>query len=378
VTEIKATEAIPESDEGLQPAADMLVSPGEILKEELDARGWTQKDLAAVMARPTQAISEIINGSKQITPQTALELAGALGTTAEIWTNLEADYRLGLARGQGSDDTIGRRGRLYGLAPITELLKRGWIPGTGDLEAEVCAFLGIASIFDEPAMLARLRHSAHRGPETSAIVAWLKRVEWLASQQVVADYGPAQLEASLDNLAALSVDPAQVATIPGRLAALGVHFVIVPHLSKTFLDGASMWGLDDRPVVAVTLRYDRVDSFWFTLLHELAHVLLGHTDVVLDRLDDAEVNSNPIEIEASTFAEARLLDPERFATVADALQFSPPMSRIEAAARVMGRHPGILVGRLQHDGVLGFGQGRTNLVKVSPHLTDFIDRPIAA
>ncbi len=77
--------------EALRPAR--AVAPGRIVKQELEARGWSQKDLAAVLGRPEQAVSEIVNGVKQITPETALELAQAFGTSPELWMNLEANYR---------------------------------------------------------------------------------------------------------------------------------------------------------------------------------------------------------------------------------------------------------------------------------------------
>jgi addiction module HigA family antidote len=70
------------------------VPPGRILTRELEARAWTLKDLARIMGRPTQAIREIVKGAKQITPEAALELAEAFGTSAEFWTNLETQYRL--------------------------------------------------------------------------------------------------------------------------------------------------------------------------------------------------------------------------------------------------------------------------------------------
>jgi HTH-type transcriptional regulator/antitoxin HigA len=74
------------------------VSPGEILREELEARGWTQKELAERTSRPYQAVNEIIRGRKQITAATALALSSALGTSAEFWMNLETNYRLDIAR----------------------------------------------------------------------------------------------------------------------------------------------------------------------------------------------------------------------------------------------------------------------------------------
>ena len=72
----------------LRPAR--VVPPGRIIERELDARGWTQKDLAEIMGRPPQAINEIVRARKRITPETAHQLAEAFGTSPEIWVNLEA------------------------------------------------------------------------------------------------------------------------------------------------------------------------------------------------------------------------------------------------------------------------------------------------
>jgi len=74
-----------------------VFSPGEILADELEARGWTQAKLAKILGRPLQTVNAIINGKKQITPQTALELSAALGTSAELWLNMEMTYRLAKA-----------------------------------------------------------------------------------------------------------------------------------------------------------------------------------------------------------------------------------------------------------------------------------------
>ena len=120
--------------------------PGRILKQELEARGWTQKDLANIMNRPPQVINEIIKGTKQITPETAIELSKAFGTSAKFWQNLEANYQLFLAKKQKDDSDIQRRSRLYTIAPVAELIKRQWIKPTDsldELEQEICSFLGI-------------------------------------------------------------------------------------------------------------------------------------------------------------------------------------------------------------------------------------------
>ncbi|KYC41035.1 XRE family transcriptional regulator [Scytonema hofmannii PCC 7110] len=84
-------------------------TPGKILCRELEARGWTQKDLAEIMGCPVQTINEIIRGNKQITPETAIELSQALGTSPEFWTNLETKYRLHLAGKEKKEQDIARK-----------------------------------------------------------------------------------------------------------------------------------------------------------------------------------------------------------------------------------------------------------------------------
>lgn len=81
-----------------QPESDLAVHPGELLAEELEVRGLTQKDLAAIMERPAQAVNEIVRGKKAITAETALQLEGALGTPATFWLNLQSQHDLALAR----------------------------------------------------------------------------------------------------------------------------------------------------------------------------------------------------------------------------------------------------------------------------------------
>jgi HTH-type transcriptional regulator/antitoxin HigA len=91
-----------------RPVAEVF-PPGDFIREELEARGWTQADLAAILGRPPQFVSMIVNGKKEITPRTALELASAFGTSARLWLNLEVSYRL--AQAAPVDPAIAERAR---------------------------------------------------------------------------------------------------------------------------------------------------------------------------------------------------------------------------------------------------------------------------
>jgi len=350
-------------------------SPGEIIEMELAERGWSQRDLAEIMGRPPQAISEIIRGVKQITPETSLELAQAFGTSAEIWMNMETTYRLQLARrrsGDGESD-IATRSRLYGMLPIADLIRRGWLRATSvadDLERDTCHLLG----GDPETMIAAisLRHSIARGPERGAQVAWVSRVRQLAHIQEVPPFSRETLTRAIPTIRQLASAPEQVAKVPSLLLSFGVRFIIVPQLPRTYIDGV-LCDADSAPIIGLTLRHDRIDAFWFTLMHELAHLVLGHRTLHLDNLDDKEQRRDAQEMEANQQARSWLID--QCALDAWVARTKPSFSRqqIEHFAATQQIHPGILLGQLMVDETVGYRHLRGLLSKVSPYLQDWSD-----
>ena len=113
-----------------------VFSPGDFIKEEIEARGWTQRDLAAILGRPVQMVNELLSGRKAVTSETACGLAEAFGTSAELWLNLESGYRLFRYRqkGEGRTGEVSLRSRLYELAPIKDMMSRRWIPESDNVE----------------------------------------------------------------------------------------------------------------------------------------------------------------------------------------------------------------------------------------------------
>lgn len=356
----------------LQPAR--AIAPGRILTRELEARGWTQKDLARIMGRPVQAINEIVKGTKQITPETALELAEAFGTSAEFWTNLEAQYRLTLARKGKDIKEIARKSRLYSLAPVSELLKRGWIAAGEsfeELEQAVFTFMGASSPEEMGKLAVSFRHARQRGPELGAQIAWVRRVEQVAAGRRVANFEAAKLEKALSEILSYAAKVEDVPHVPKLLANAGMHFVVVSHLEKTYLDGAKLM-CGNNPVVALTLRYDRIDSFWFTLLHELAHIALKHQGSYLDNLYEP-VHVDDEERAANQLAGEWLLDPKTFKAFVKETHPYFSRSAITRFAASQGRHPGIVLGRLHHEKMVDYKNLRGMLVKVSPYLGEWMD-----
>ena len=358
-----------------------LVPPGRLIKREIDARGWTQKELAEIMGRPVQAITEIVRGTKQITPETAQELAAAFGTSATLWINLETSYRLALAAREQGEATrvIARRSALHSIAPIPELIRRGWIAGADAVEAldqQLRDFLGIDSL-DVALPTVSFRQAPGRETDTGALRAWLRRVELLARQQNPAPFSRGTLEAGIPSLLQLTAHTADVARAPEAVLGLGVHIVIVPHLERTFVDGAAFW-IDDRPVVALSLRYDRVYYFWMTLLHEIAHILSGHRGMHVDVFEEADVASgsegdSDEERQADAIARDWLLDPQAFAAFVTSAAGVFDAASVKAFAAAQGRSAGIVCGRLHKDRLVGYEQHRFLLGKVRPHLQPWID-----
>lgn len=153
--------------------------PGEFLKEELDERGWSQKDLAEILGSPTQLVNELCMATREVTPETARGLAAALGTPPEVWLRLQAAFDL--HKSQETDDDVSRRSVLYSKAPIREMHQRGWIESTVSidvLEKQVCDFFDIRNLEDEPKLLHAARSSFNQ--TTSAQRAWLFRARNIA------------------------------------------------------------------------------------------------------------------------------------------------------------------------------------------------------
>ncbi len=344
-------------DNDLSPAE--VFAPGEFIRDELEARGWTQDDLAKILSRPAKTVNQIITGKKQITPDTAVELAQAFDTSPELWLRLESTYRLSLAPKE--KEPIAKRSRLYSLAPVKELWKRKWIQSDpkGDvyaLEKEICDFFSISSVDETPDIPFAARVSDKGSSNVSSQMAWACRVKKLASEMHTSPYSSRKLREALPTLPQYSPNKKAVTELPEVLSRLGVRLVFVPHLLQTRIDGAALWLNRTTPVVSLSLRYNRIDSFWFTLMHELAHIVRGHRKdlaIIDNRLvgNDRQAPDvkNEEEKEADALASEWLIPAKAMAKFVRETKPYFSRQRIECFANELGIHPGIVEGRLQFE-----------------------------
>lgn len=345
---------------------------GEYLAEELEARGWTQADFADVLGRPAQFVSEIISGKKEITRESAAQIAAALGTAPEMWLNLQDAYLLWKqsldGRARENLDAVKTRARLRALAPISLLKKRGFITSAdsaGQAE-EICRLYNIERLDDEP----ELKFAARRSNTDEAVTvlqqAWVACIKASARRLDVAEYSSGKLRAIAETLSERARNPDEFSRFQAIFAEAGVKLVYVESFPGGKLDGCALT-VDGVPVIGISGRWKRLDKVLFTILHETAHVLLGHVDA-----DGVAILDDLSEDRADGEAEADLLAGRlAIAGPLPAVPERPTFAWAQAQADSLAVHPITLIGRLQNEGLLSW---KTTLVRDAPNVIDQLEK----
>lgn len=327
--------------------------PGDFLKEELEARDWSQTEFAEIVGRPVRLINEIIAGKRSITPETAIQFAASLGTSAEFWMNLESQYQLSKVR--ENNDAIQRKAKLYERFPVREMVKRGWIDTSDDiglLEHQFAKFYCLALPDDEPCLAHAARKTSYERV-SNLQWAWLFRVKKIAESYVAPKYNRDSLLKALPHLRSLVVAPEELRHVASILIECGVRFVVVEALPGSKIDGACLWLSESQPVIAMSIRLDRIDNFWFVLRHEIEHLLQEHGKdlrVMVDEdISESEDPSLLAEEKAANEAAAQFAvsDAELHGYMLRANPYYFAEDRVLGFAGRLKVHPGIVVGRLQ-------------------------------
>lgn len=341
--------------------------PGDFIREELEERGWTQVDLAEILGRAPASVNEVIMGKRSVSPEIAKGLGDAFETGPEYWLNLDGMYQLSKVRDDG--DAVARRAKLYSKAPIKEMIRRHWLEASdnlGVLEKRVLDFFGMGSLDDEPKMIAHAaRKSTPYTKVTPAQRAWLFRARQLANSVSAPEFSETRLGIALEQLRGLLRASTQVRDIPRILSEAGIRLVIVEPLPQTRIDGSCMWLDEQSPVVALSLRFDRIDYFWYTLMHEIGHVKNGHgqNDVILDvdyLMPEEETSDGKPhdEREADNFAANYLVPQSKLKAFIKRVRPLYSKAEIVDFARTIGVHAGIVVGQLQHRHEISYAHSR--------------------
>jgi plasmid maintenance system antidote protein VapI len=335
--------------------------PGDTIVSILDERELTIEKFAEQVGLSQTRAQQLIDGTRSIDRDLARRLAHALGATEKFWIAREHDYRAAVSPPENV--RVSTIAQLLAKLPIKDMQNFGWIPPTGSDEARIVGaleFFGVSTFaqwqgryenaFHEAAYR---RSTAHKNCEI-ATTAWLRQGEIETEHDVVGAWDPDLLAGQIDQLRRLTwiKNPEIfVSKVKKLLAKAGVKFAIVRAPKGCTASGAVRILPDDTPHIQVSFRFLADDQFWFSLFHEIGHLVLHfHRMPILE--DDGDQESD-IEREANDYA-ANLIVP----THLQEELYSLPALRfpIIAFAKKAGVAPGLIVGRLQHDGLLRHSQ----------------------
>ena len=344
------------------PATIDLSNLPKLLVQIRISRGWSQEELAEVTNTPLPDLRRYESNcylgaslSKKMEVATALDIDVATIPPA----NLEGETNFPSITNLAQLDNVDMK-----RFPVHEAFKRGWVPNNKELsrpEAFKRWLMDSTGQFATSA-LHRTGQGNRLTPDIPATLTWQARILHLANLEIRNSVIPkfSGDERWLKKLAATTVEPDGPTRVKDMLLEQGIVFVVEHHLPKTYLDGAALLSHDGVPVVALTLRYNRLDYFWFTLFHELAHVFLHlftqhHSDFfdrrIMSRTNQVDSlnrsDKDDVENEADSFALRKIIAPEDWELCQSRQSVS--VQKVLADAHRLKVHPSIIAGRIRKE-----------------------------
>jgi addiction module HigA family antidote len=336
---------------------DKVSLPGATLLDILEDRGMTQSELAARTGRPLKTISEIINGKAAITSETALQLERVLGTPAEFWSNRESNYRAYLARLKELESLEAQKGWIKQF-PIKAMRQRGWLQDCGGTVTgqmiSLLNYFGVASPEQWEAGWTERRLAFRKAmnlkADIGAISVWLRQGEIEAERNRCQPFNKDRLLESLDKIRELTLERDPSVFIPNLTkicADCGIAIVFVRPFPRVPVYGASCWLNPDKALVQLSLRGKTADTLWFTIFHEIGHIVKHSKKEIFIEIDGKHENKSQEELEADEYASETLI-PSSLLKAWLNEKHKLTSKIISDFAKELNVAPGILVGRLQH------------------------------
>ena len=325
-------------------------SPLGAIRFRMEQSGLSPRDLVSFMGSRAK-VSEVLSGKRPLTMQMARALHANLGVPADV-----------LLQQPGGELHSALEGTDWRRFPLAEMAKRGWIEKRRNFASHAEEIMRdlirrAGGEYVLPAFFRKndqARVSAKTDPYS--LKAWCWEVLARANaHRLLVGFKPDTVDLSfLRKVAMLSWSQDGPRLAQELLANHGIHLVYLEHLPRTHLDGAALQLADGTPVIGLTLRYDRLDNFWFCLLHELAHIgrhmSATSNEAFVDDLSLRAVQGArrvPRETEADEWAEHGLI-PEDIWNTSKVKDNPTPLAVLELAQR-LGIHPAIIAGRIRYE-----------------------------
>lgn len=338
----------------------VLVSPGETVLEILIERGITQAELAKRLNRPLKTVNGIIKGKVAITPETALQLEQVLGISANFWNNLESQFqelKLRLDCQKQYEELI-PTSKIY---PYTEMVNNGWLEATNNLTKRVeylLNYFGVTNfenIIEEAKLQGAFRITSKKQFSMPAIISWLRKGSIDGERIFTEPFDNKKIEAIIPKLREMTLieNPNELMKcLQEEFKICGIAFVVTKNLKNAPICGATRWISPEKALIQMSIRLKWVDIFWFSLFHELGHIVMDNkknfnVDFVKNKIDDSR------EKEIDIFASDSLIPSEKYKELEQKINnlknISDVYPVIKLFSKEIGVHPGIVVGRLQHE-----------------------------
>jgi len=320
--------------------------PISAIKFRMEQQGLKNKDLIPFIGSKSK-VSEVLSGKRELSINMIRKLHEGLGIPAEV---LIQDTKKSVPLSEVMEHGVN--------FPFTEMYNRGWFKDffNGSLaeakkqtESILNQFISPFSVKDVEVCCNRKSEKNEADNINDILMAWRIRVMNIAAKEKLPEWDPSRLsEDFFTYLAHLSIFDQGPKLAKEFLNKAGIHFVIEEHLNKTYLDGSSMLMPDGSPLIALTLRYDRLDSFWFTLFHELAHVKLHLSNKSKAFFDDMTNDMHKeIEKEADSYANEMLISENDWKN--EHLNRYSETGDIEYFADKLKISPAIPAGRIRYE-----------------------------
>ena len=352
---------------GLSP--DLIIHPGETLTEILEDRDMSQKELAIRTGMTEKHISTIVKGQKNISVAFAKKLEYALGIDASFWINLQANYDRELLEFEEVNNiTEAELGILKPLKQVTEyLVARRWLNENINEAEKVLCLRKILAVSNLTAIPSITYNAAYRAQvatninvDTYVLYAWQRICELVTKDIVVSDeLNISILKDSISEIKKLMFEDINIVQekLENIFAKCGIAFKIVKHFKGAPVQGFIKKADDEKLILCMTIRQNRADIFWFTLFHEIGHII---NDDIRQRFIDFNSTQSDMEAKADEFARDTLMNARDYKEFVMKRDFS--LSAIDAFAKMQGVRSYIVIGRLQSDEILGWDQYNEKIV----------------
>lgn len=337
---------------------DYAVHPGEYLEEVLASRRIGKKEFAGRCGLSAKTVSQIVNGKVAFSPEVALQFEKVLGIAAEIWLGMLSSWQLFQSRRE--DERRLEEAREWAKRfPLADMRRLGLLPRTVDWAATIQTLLAFFKVSSPDSWEDFYAHRAVAYRKSATLIAseysvttWLRIAEVIASDRETLPYSRDRVKRAMAAIRRLTIQTPDV--FESRLAAecseSGIALVFVPELTKTRISGATEWLSSDHAMIAMSLRHKTNDHFWFTLFHEIGHIYLHEKRNVF--IDSDSNNQTDREAEANDFARKALVPEAAYGEFVKRQKFYE--DDIVGFAADVGIAPGIVVGMLQHDGLIKY------------------------